>query len=382
MNPELSLYIHVPFCRRKCAYCSFTSYGSREGDIPLYVRALKSEITGQAGNGILKSIYFGGGTPSLLSIEQFADILTVIKNSFALDKTAEITTEANPGTVNREYLASLRRLGINRLSLGIQSLDDDELRMLGRIHTAEKAGESVRFARSAGFDNVNLDLIYGLPGQSLGNWQHVLDEALMLAPEHLSLYSLTLEEETPMEQAIKEKLLPDIDPDIVARQYELAEDTLSHCGYRHYEISNWAGDGKECRHNITYWQNRPYLGLGVAAHSWLGNHRTANTDSLDEYLAAYAGGMPLTPSMDEEISLELEIAETVILGLRLVEGISINEVNNRFEINLLTKYEHTIEEMAASGLLEIINGRLALTPGGRLLSNEVFWRLLPDAAGV
>ncbi|MFC1943882.1 radical SAM family heme chaperone HemW [Chloroflexota bacterium] len=378
MAPNLALYVHIPFCRRKCGYCSFASYESNGVHIQPYLQALKSEITRRATNERLGSIYIGGGTPSLLTVAQFADLLAAIGRSFSLDETVEITVEVNPGTIDGAYLSALRGLGVNRLSLGVQSLDNGELRLLGRIHTAEDAIDSARCARAAGFTNVNFDLIYGMPGQSLLEWQNTLDEALVLAPEHLSLYSLTLEDETPMWKAVQDGSLPGIDADLAAEQYETAEDMLAEGGYRHYEISNWAKPGMECSHNMIYWQNRPYMGVGLAAHSWLENRRLANTGSLDEYLACFSEGLTPLPAIDEEISQETELAETVILGLRLGNGIRIGEVNRRFSVDIMARYGGIIGEMTDCGLLEYDRGRLKLTRRGRLLSNEVFWRFLPD----
>jgi oxygen-independent coproporphyrinogen-3 oxidase len=294
-----------------------------------------------------------------------------------VNEAAEITIEANPGTLDTAYLAAVRGLGVNRLSLGAQSMNNRELDLLGRIHKAAEVQEAVHCARSAGFENLNLDLIYGLPGQGLSGWQRTLDEAIAMKPEHLSLYALTLDAETPMWRAIKEMSLPDIDPDLSADQYEMAEDLLAAHGYRHYEISNWAEEGRECRHNMVYWQNRPYLGVGVAAHSWLDGHRMANTGNLDEYLAAFAGKRPLLPDMDEVIGLDLELAETVILGLRLEAGVDINSLKNRFGIDVLSYYSQPIREMVDSGLMKHTGEYIRLTRRGRLLSNEVFWRILP-----
>jgi oxygen-independent coproporphyrinogen III oxidase len=382
MTRDLALYIHIPFCHRKCGYCSFISYALRENDLQPYLRALKAEIAQRGGNERLSSIYFGGGTPSLLSVDQFSDILAAISHSFRVDETAEITMEANPGTVSEVYLAAIRGLGINRLSLGVQSLNDRDLRLLGRGHTAAEAREAVGFAKSSGFNNVNIDLIYGLPGQSLPHWQNTLDEALALTPPHVSLYPLTLEEGTPMWKAMQDGSLPYVEPDLTAEQYELAEDLLAACSYRHYEISNWAKAGSECRHNTTYWLNKPYIGVGISAHSWIDNHRLANTCNLNEYLASLGGNLPLLPAMDEHISPELELAETIILGLRLDTGIGIDDINNRFSIDLMAHYGQTIEELREAGLLRFAGGRLILTASGRLLGNEVFWRFLPDTAGI
>ena len=374
---DIGLYVHIPFCRHKCNYCSFASYQSRETDIAVYLCALKAELAQRVDGRPMRSIYFGGGTPSLLSPEQLEDILAAIASLTAVDKAAEITIEANPGTLDAAYLTAVRGLGVNRLSLGAQSMNNRELDLLGRIHKAAEVQEAVHCARSAGFENLNLDLIYGLPRQGLADWQRTLDEAIAMMPEHLSLYALTLEVETPMWRAIKEKSLPDIDPDLSADQYEMAEDLLAAHGYRHYEISNWAEEGRECRHNMVYWQNRPYLGVGVAAHSWLDGHRMANTGNLDEYLAAFAGKRPLLPDMDEVIGLDLELAETVILGLRLEAGVDINSLKNRFGIDVLSYYSQPIREMVDSGLMKHTGEYIRLTRRGRLLSNEVFWRILP-----
>ncbi len=382
MTRDLALYIHIPFCHRKCSYCSFISHAFRENDVPPYLRALKAEIAQRARNERLSSIYFGGGTPSLLTVDQFSDILAAISHSFTVDETAEITMEANPGTVSEAYLSAIRELGINRLSLGVQSLNDRDLRLLGRGHTAADAREAVGIARSSGFNNVNIDLVYGLPGQSLPHWLNTLDEALALTPPHVSLYALTLEEGTPMWQAMQDGSLPCVEPDLTAEQYELAEDLLTACSYRHYEISNWAKAGSECRHNTTYWLNKPYIGIGISAHSWIDNHRLGNTCNLNEYLASLAGNLPLLPAISEYIGPELELAETVILGLRLDTGIGIDDINNRFVVDLMEHYGQTIEELREAGLLRFAGGRLMLTASGRLLGNEVFLRFLPDNAGV
>lgn len=392
MSNSIALYLHIPFCRRKCRYCSFVSYERRQADIPAYLRALKAELAQRSRGEQVSAIYFGGGTPTLLSPEHLGNILKTIHSLFDVEEAAEITTEANPGTIDETYLSAIRELGVNRLSLGVQSLNDKELALLGRIHTASEARQAARFARSAGFENLNLDLIYGLPGQSLAVWQQTLEEAVSLSPEHLSLYALTLEEGTPMKQAIDNGILPEIDPDRAAAQYELAEDLLTDRGYRHYEISNWAKPGRECRHNLTYWHNRHYLGVGVAAHSWLDGRRLANTDSIDKYLAEFAKSkgqraerresfaLHSSLEMAEEIPPELELAETIILGLRLDEGVSVSDIQSRFGINPLSHYHRQIDEMTIAGLLECSGDNLRLTRRGRLLSNEVFWRLLP--AGV
>ena len=372
------LYIHIPFCRRRCSYCSFVSVAHREGDMPAYLNTLGQELTRYADGQRISTIYFGGGTPSLLSVEQIEHLSHTIHSLFNVDGNAEITMEANPGTIDIAYLKAIKESGINRLSLGIQSLNDKDLKILGRIHTAAEARDAVFFARKAGFNNLSLDLIYGLPGQTLTGWRNVLKEAADLAPEHLSLYPLTLEGEEPMSRLIARGELPEPDPDCCADQYELAEDLLAEYGYHHYEISNWAKQGWECRHNMVYWQDNPYLGAGVAAHSYLNRRRFANTTDIDDYLKADKDDLPSEMAIDEEVRTELQCAEAVILGLRLCDGICPNDIDKRYNIDLLEKYSIQIEELRALGLLEFINGYIRLTRRGRLLGNEVFHRFLPD----
>ena len=377
MSQDIALYIHFPFCRRRCGYCSFVSYQGRESDIPQYVKALNKELLLRSADQRVSSIYFGGGTPSLLSPGQIHEILSVVHSHFAVDQASEVTLEANPGTVDNIYLAAVRKAGINRLSLGLQSLDDGELALLGRIHTASEARDAVQFARNAGFTNLSLDLIYGLPNQTLASWFKTLDEAIGLNPEHISLYPLTLEDDAPMRLAIQRGEVPPIDSDLTADQYELAQDTLAARGYNHYELSNWAKQGYECQHNLVYWHNLPYLGAGVAAHSYLDGHRLANTTDLDRYLNAFSRNLPPARELDEEIGPELHLSETVILGLRLSEGIGLDDINRRFGIELLRHYEQQVDVTASLGLLECASGRVRLTRRGRLLGNEVFWRFLP-----
>jgi len=377
MSQDIALYIHFPFCRRRCGYCSFVSYQGRESDIPEYIKALQKELMLRAIDQRVCSIYFGGGTPSLLSPEQIREILSVIHSYFTVNAASEVTLEANPGTVDETYLTAIKKAGVNRLSLGVQSWDDGELALLGRIHTAAEARDAVQFARNSRFSNLNIDLIYGLPGQTLKSWHKTLDDAIGFSPEHISLYPLTLEDDAPMRLAIERGKLPLLDPDLTADQYELAQDTLAAHGYHHYEISNWAKQGYECKHNMVYWHNLPYLGVGIAAYSYIDGHRLANTTDLDSYLNAFARNLLPACELDEEIDPELQLSETVILGLRLSEGIGLDDINRRFGIDLLRHYEQQVDETASLGLLEYSGQRIRLTRRGRLLGNEVFWRFLP-----
>jgi oxygen-independent coproporphyrinogen-3 oxidase len=250
--------------------------------------------------------------------------------------------------------------------------------MLGRIHSSKEAGAAVRDARQAGFDNLNIDLIYGLPGQNIDDWNTSLHQALDFHPEHMSLYALTLEAEEMLAKEIKAGKWPQIDADTVATQYELAEELLAQKGYRHYEVSNWSRPGRECRHNLVYWQEGSYLGVGVAAHSYIEKRRSANTGDLDKYIKTLSQNKLPPQEIDEIINPDLEIAESIILGLRLCCGINIDDFEKRFGIDIMKQYGKQIEELLNFGLIEKNQEYIRLTPQGRLLGNEVFWRFLPD----
>jgi len=374
---RIALYLHFPFCVERCRYCSFVSHEGREKDIPAYINTIKRELAERAHGQRVSSIYFGGGTPSLLPAGHLADILSTIRSCFTMDESAEVTIEANPGTFDGEYLKAIRALGINRLSIGVQSLDDGVLSLLGRIHNAAQAKESVPIARKAGFSNLNLDLIYGIPRQSIAVWRETLHDTIELGPDHISLYSLTLESDVPMHRMIARGDVAAPDSDLAADQYELAENLLPTHGYRHYEISNWAREGVESRHNLAYWQTEPYLGIGAAAHSFIDGRRMANTANLDEYLNACLQDIPLPPAFDEIIDPETALSEAIIMGLRLCKGIDPSEIRDRFGIDLAERYGGEIRELVDLGLIEREDHILRLTRRGRLLGNEVFWRFLP-----
>ncbi len=399
---DYGLYLHIPFCLRRCRYCDFYSTAGMRKRIPGYVRALSREVelTGRAGGTpSAGSVFFGGGTPSLLDPRQAGVVMEAIRASFRLGPEAEISIEANPGTVDRGRLKAFRETGINRLSLGVQSADDGELRMLGRIHTWAEAERTFRDARRAGFDNINLDFIYGLPGQSVPDWTKTLQHALVLAPEHLSLYALTLERGTELARAVRRGALPAPDEDAAAEMYEQAEEMLAAAGYRHYEISNWARDGgagagvepadpqapvfpfHACRHNLRYWLNRPYLGFGAGAHGCAAGKRYSNICSVEKYVGRMRGGggrrFPLTPAASRSTSRtrDDEFRETMWLGLRLTEaGVDRADYRNRFGEDYYDRFREEIRTSIAGGLLEWTrNGEaLRLTPRGRLLGNQVF----------
>ncbi len=326
------------------------------------------------------TVYFGGGTPSLLSLDQVQRLLGALFGNAALrlhSKNAEVTLEANPGTLDYDYLRGLRGLGVNRLSLGVQSFDDALLRAMGRIHSAREALEAYYQAREAGFDNVNLDLIYGLPGQDLARWNDTLSRALALQPDHLSLYALTMEPDTPMGARVASGQLSLPDEDLVADMYVLAEELLEQAGYVHYEISNWAhSETRECRHNLTYWRNQAYVGFGAGAHSYVDGYRYSNVPSPLEYIARLERG---ESPVDEMFftGKETEMAETMMLGLRLTrEGVRRAAFRERFGRELDEAYAAPIQELVALGLLEDLGEPIRLTPRGRLLGNEAFARFL------
>jgi oxygen-independent coproporphyrinogen-3 oxidase len=374
----LSLYIHIPFCQAKCVYCDFNSYAGLDSLFGDYTAALTCEML-VAARAQVRTIYVGGGTPTVLPLEHLAQILEAALHSFSVDAEAEITLEANPGTLDPGNLARLRSLGLNRLSLGVQSFDEQELSMLGRIHTTAEAHQAIQAARALGIDNISLDLIYGLPRQPLTTWRTTLEEALSQQPEHLSLYALTVEEGTPLDRLIAQGTLPGPDPDLAAEMYEYAQDALCAAGYHHYEISNWARAPRlRCQHNLVYWRNEPYLGAGAGAHSWVGGRRWANVATPGEYVARLATGRPYLDS-EETIDLNLEMAETMILGLRLVdEGVEFARFQARFGVDLRQHYADELAELQVLNLIATDSDRVKLTRWGRLLGNQVFLRFLPD----
>jgi oxygen-independent coproporphyrinogen III oxidase len=399
-----SLYVSIPFCRARCAYCDFNSHAGIEGLMPAYARAVAQEIRAVGATGPVEAhtVFFGGGTPSLLPLPELELILEAMREACTLLPDAEISLEANPGTVDAAYLLGARRLGINRLSLGVQSLNAADLKMLGRIHTVEQAVEAVALARGAGFENLNLDLMMGLPRQTLASWQTTLTQALALRPDHLSAYMLSLEEGTRLYEAVASGRLPNPDADLTADMYEWTIDALEAEGFRQYEISNWAKDnrsGKQdarrreeaeanqgarlpafaCRHNLTYWRNTPYLGFGAGAHGCAVGWRYSNVLTPQAFMARLeAGGtavFPFSSALDEKIELTAEdvMNETMMLGLRLVgEGVASETFERRFGVSLEQKYGPALSRLAAQGLVEWPRERARLTRAGRLLGNVVF----------
>jgi oxygen-independent coproporphyrinogen III oxidase len=383
------LYLHVPFCRLVCAYCDFVTVGGRGDDIPRYAATLQAEMAMRPAPGRLTTIYFGGGTPSLLPVHAVEGLIHA-----ALDRWAgnpdEITLEANPSRREAPDWIGLRAAGVTRLSLGAQSLRDADLRALARGHSAAEVRAAFRDARTAGFDNVSLDLIYGIPGQTLGSWRGVLREAVGMQPEHLSLYALSLSM-NPDEWAApprpgalrwRRRVASRQDDGLAAAQHVAAEELLELAGYRHYELSSWALIGRESRHNGAYWDRRPYTGLGAGAHSFDGRTRSWNIRDLDRYLAAAEAGERPVAGI-ERLDLATRAFEAMALGLRRVEGMTRAGFAREFGQDPVARFGPALRQSTDAGLLAIDADRLSLTPRGRLLASEVLIGMLPgptDAA--
>ncbi|MBK9122756.1 MAG: radical SAM family heme chaperone HemW [Chloroflexi bacterium] len=381
-----ALYVHIPFCTTKCTYCAFNTYTHLESLIPAFVDALVRELEMVASAQPmtpLATVFFGGGTPSLLSIDQHARLLNTIRTWFDLAGDAEISIETNPNDLDLPYLVGLRREGYNRLSIGMQSANERELRLFARRHDHTVVTRIWPLIRQAGFDNVNLDLIYGSPYQTLDSWRHTLDETLRFAPEHVSLYALGLEDGTPLKDWVDTGSVPRPDDDLAADMYDLATEMLDHAGYQQYEISNWCRPGYECRHNLQYWRNLPYIGVGPGAHGYAGGLRYATELSPQRYVRllqeTVTAQFPLTPAITESTAVDQqdEIADTLMMGLRLTrEGISLDTFAARFGVSLLDLHGDVITKHVSAGLLHVNETRVVLTERGRFLSNVVLRDLI------
>lgn len=411
------MYLHIPYCQRRCCYCDFNTYAGLNDLIPAYADALAKEIrlVGQASARRLPvhTVFFGGGTPSLMPIECLESVLTSLSASFEMLPEAEITLEANPGTVDLTYLRGLRRLGVNRLSLGVQSAHERELRLFDRLHSFEDAVGAVRLARRAGFDNLNLDLIFGIPDQRLPVWRDTLTRALALEPEHVSAYALSLEHGTPLRSWVNRGLVAAPNPDLAAEMYEWACVALAAKGYAQYEISNWAvlevkglrsevggqrletdfaGDESDfrlltsdfrCQHNLQYWRNLPYLGFGAGAHGYAEGWRYSTVLGPKQYVERIERGrpaeFPFSPALAEKrrVTAAEAMDETMMLGMRLVgEGVGLAEFARRHSARLEETYPRELRRLRQRGLIEITSDRVRLTPQGRLLGNRVFAEFL------
>ena len=367
------LYLHVPFCRRKCLYCDFCSYPDRDAaTVQVYVERLCRELADRApslAGREIDTVYFGGGTPTLLSPAQFSRLLDAVRANYALSPDAEITTECNPATVDERGLSGLRAAGVNRLSIGAQSAHDGELCALGRIHTFAQTEQTVRAARAAGFDHVSLDIMYGIPTQTRASFRATLDAVLSLSPEHISAYSLILEEGTPFWDAQGSLELPDEDA-----VCGMTEDTLAllrGAGYERYEISNFARKGYRSRHNLHYWNLDDYLGVGIAAHSLIGRTRLQNRPDLASYLRGES-----VAEQEEVMDGKTQCDEYVMLRLRLADGVDKRELCTRFGADFDALYGEQVKKFARMGLMTDTPARAAFTDAGFMVSNALLAEML------
>ncbi len=382
MKKDLGLYLHIPFCIQKCGYCDFLSAPAGREEREAYVQALEKEIRSYgdfAGGYRVSTVFVGGGTPSCLEASQTERIFEAVKDTFEIERMPEISMEMNPGTVTKEKLQAYKNCGINRLSIGLQSVRDSNLRLLGRIHTYEEFLENFRLAREAGFQNINVDLISSLPGQTEESWREELKTIAELSPEHISVYQLILEEGTTFYEkyAAHPELLPDEETSRAI--YQATEEVLGQYGFHQYEISNYAKEGRECRHNLKYWERDDYLGLGLGAASMVRNIRMNNTGDMKTYLEKC--GEPKTMRTDVQFLEEpRQIEEFMFLGLRKTRGISKKEFRRVFGRDIELVYEKALKKLFSSGMLLEKKDRLYLSKEGVLLSNAVLSEFLFDSS--
>ena len=399
----ISLYVHVPFCLSKCPYCDFNTYQGIESQFGDFVTAVSQEIRAWSialGRPEVNTVFFGGGTPSYLPDGDVAGILDAIAGNYSVRADAEITAECNPNDLTAARCADLRAAGINRVSIGVQSMDNRLLAALGRRHDAAEARDALTRCRQVGFDNVNLDLMYGLPQQDMDQWRDTVAQVIELAPEHLSLYALTLEEGTPLRRWVEQGRLPEPDPDLAADMYDHARAALADAGYRHYEISNWSREGRESEHNLAYWRNLQWLGVGPGAHSSLrigdagragcrfwtvrsprdyARRAEAWAKASHPWASVSPGSIEAVATVDglEVIDEATTASETMFLGLRLLDGMDLSAASARIGMDLSARYEAELAELTAEGLLvREADGRRRLAEEAYLVANQVFTRFL------
>jgi oxygen-independent coproporphyrinogen-3 oxidase len=382
----LSLYLHIPFCKVMCSYCAFNTYTGMENIIVPYVDALSKEIryAGRGNKMPVGSIFFGGGTPSMISVAQYQSLFAALHESFSILNNAEITIESNPNDLNHDYLAGLRSIGINRLSIGMQSSNPQELKLFNRQHDTQTVIDAVKTAQSVGFDNISLDLIFGIPSQSLDSWRETLKQAIALNIQNISAYNLILEGNTPLKDAVDAGEVPSPDDDLDADMYDLMTEMLAEADFKQYEISNWAKAGYASQHNIQYWRNWDYLGLGAGAHGFAKGVRYIVSRYPQRYIDAMNETtedleFPRTPAVTKAtiVDRENDMAETILMGLRMTqEGIPRERFKARFGQDIVELHQEAIEKHVGYGLLHVDDERIRFTQAGRLLSNAVIRDLI------
>ena len=374
--PAAGVYVHLPFCPYICPYCDFAKWAWDDVRAARYLAALRDELA-QAPAVEARTLFFGGGTPTTYAPEAIAALIGDVRARFALPRDAEVTTEANPDPSLATRLGELHDAGVNRLSIGVQSFDPRELRVLGRRHTAADVAHAVRTARVAGFANLSIDLIFGVPGQSEESWAASLDAAVALEVDHVSCYGLTVEEGTPYAAWFARDPSAFADDSLEARLYAIAIDRLRVAGFEHYEISNWAKPGFRSQHNAIYWANDPYLGLGVGAASYLGGVRSTHTRDLEAYCDAALAGTPI-PGESERLEGAKQAGEAIMLALRTAEGVDVAAFRERYGIDVHERYRSVVGDLVAAGVLSADPAHLRLTERGRFVANDVCGAFLAD----
>lgn len=376
---ELGLYIHIPFCKQKCYYCDFVSYAKNEKFFERYIEALLEEMNNFFDNNDIeiKTIYIGGGTPSIIDAKYIEKIMNFFKEKDLLKKTKEITIEVNPGTVDEEKIKCYKKAGINRLSIGLQSTDDNMLKKIGRIHCYKDFLNTYKFAKEASFDNINVDIMIGLPKQKISDVKNTLEKIINLEPEppkHISVYSLIVEENTPIEKMINDGTLELPDEENERNMYWYVKNFLELNGYNHYEISNFAKDGYESIHNSDCWKQKEYIGFGVAAHSFINDVRFGNTSNLDEYLRNCENKDFEDNRIIDEVEKDLfsNEQEFMLVGLRMIDGVSIQEFKNKFGENPIFVFKSELSKLVEDGLLMVDFDKIKLTNRGLDLANLVW----------
>ena len=375
MIDAAGIYLHIPFCSTRCHYCNFATGGYEAETAARYVRAMAMEIERSAGQRPamreVETIYFGGGTPTTLGVNQLKQLIELCRRHFEIAPGTEITVEANPGSVDAEYLAGLKDIGVNRLSFGVQSFDDDELKMIGRSHNSDEARQAISLARAAGFNNISLDLIAGLPEQKTSTWRQNIAEIFALTPDHISVYLLELYRDAPLQHRIERGELQAIDDESTVGMYYDLVDEAARQGFGQYEISNWARPGFESRHNLKYWTGAPYWAFGISAAGYDGQTRWSNTRNINHYLERIERA---ESPVDEVIALtdDDRQSEAIFLQLRLREGVDLPGHESRFGVDVLKRYEPELERLFEAGLIEIADSCLRITRAGKVLANEVF----------
>ena len=382
---EIGLYVHIPFCKRKCYYCDFISFADKENCYEKYINCLEKEITKYGTENktmskhnlepeyIIKTIYIGGGTPSVIDEIYIKRILDTIKNNFNIEQNAEITIEVNPGTANQKKLQTYKECGINRISIGLQSTNDEILKTIGRIHTYKDFLDTYNLARDLGFNNINVDLMINLPGQTMEDVKKSIRNIIALKPEHISVYSLILEENTKLYEMVNSNELTLSSDETEREMYWYIKQKLEENKYIHYEISNFAKEGYESKHNLDCWKQKEYIGVGLGASSYMDKKRYSNTDDLQEYIFNIENNKTnLNLILEEVQSEELEMNEYIMLGLRKIDGINIKDFNEKFNQNIISKYERTFERLAHEDLIQIDDKRIKLTDKGIDLANLVW----------